>query len=128
MDFDLDAYQWKNRIILIFAPSSDSDAYKQQVQEFEGQEDGILDRDLIIFQIFKRGGSHSGNASISEHQANQLRHKFGVKEGKFMIILIGKDGGVKLRSNGPVVAPELFSLIDGMPMRQEEMRTKGERQ
>jgi hypothetical protein len=128
MDFDLDAYQWKNRIILIFAPSSDSDAFKRQMREFEGQGDGILDRDLIIFEIFKRGRSHSGNASISEHQANQLRHQFRVKEGKFMIILIGKDGGVKLRSNDPVATSGLFSLIDGMPMRQEEMRRKGEGQ
>ena len=128
MDFDLDAYQWKNRIILIFAPSSDSDACKRQMREFEGQEDGMLDRDLIIFQVFKRGGSHSGNASISEQQANQLRHHFRVKEGKFIIILIGKDGGVKLRRQGPVEVSEIFNIIDAMPMRQEEMRRKGERQ
>jgi hypothetical protein len=98
MDFDLNAYQWKNRIILIFAPSSDSDGYKRQMREFGGQEDGILDRDLIILELFKNG--------------------------EFSIFLIGKDGTVKLRSNDPVATSEIFSLIDAMPMRQEEMHRK----
>jgi hypothetical protein len=124
MDIDLDAYRWKNRIILVFAPSSTFKLYERQIRELQDQTDGILDRDLIIFEIFERGKSRSGNASLSEHQATQFRHQFGVKEGKFVIILMGKDGTVKLRSNEPVGTSELFSLIDGMPMRQEEMRRK----
>jgi hypothetical protein len=42
----------------------------------------------------------------------------------FTLLLIGKDGGEKLRSQN-VVAPEtLCRLIDSMPMRQEEMRER----
>ena len=53
MDYDLHTYKWKNRIILIFAPSTDSDIYKRQMRRFEGQEDSILDRDLIIIELFE---------------------------------------------------------------------------
>jgi hypothetical protein len=124
MDFDLDAYQWKNRIILLFAPSSDSDAYKRQMREFEGQGDGILDRDLIILKLFENGESRFGDTSLSERVAPQMRRQFNVGEGKFSIFLMGKDGTIKLRSTVPVSVSEIFSLIDAMPMRQEEMRRK----
>ena len=40
----------------------------------------------------------------------------------FEILLVGKDGGVKLRSPAPVSTRDLFALIDAMPMRQREMR------
>ena len=124
MDFDLDTYQWKNRIILIFAPSSDSDAYKRQMREFEGQGDGILDRDLIVLELFENGESRSGDTPLSEGAAPQMRRQFDAGEAEFSIILIGKDGTVKLRSTVPVSVSEIFSLIDAMPMRQDEMHRK----
>lgn len=124
MDFDLDGYQWKNRIILVFAPSSDSDAYKRQMQEFEGQEDGILDRDLIILELFENGESRLGDMSLSYGVAPRIRRQFDVGTGEFSIILIGKDGTEKLCSPVPVSVSEIFSLIDAMPMRQEEMRRR----
>ena len=41
------------------------------------------------------------------------------------ILLVGKDGGVKLRSEEPVSIQRIFDLIDSMPMRRREMREKG---
>lgn len=43
-------------------------------------------------------------------------------EGQFHVSLIGKDGHLKNRWNAPVAPEEVFSLIDAMPMRQNEMR------
>ena len=40
------------------------------------------------------------------------------------VLLIGKDGGVKLRSTEPVSTDELFALIDSMPMRRREMEER----
>ena len=42
----------------------------------------------------------------------------------FEVLLIGKDGGVKLRRDKPVAAFEITALIDTMPMRQDEMRRR----
>jgi hypothetical protein len=42
------------------------------------------------------------------------------------VLLIGKDGGVKLRAEEPLPAAEFFALIDTMPMRRREMRERGE--
>ena len=40
--------------------------------------------------------------------------------------LIGKDGGQKWRQSEPLDMETLFALIDGMPMRQAEMREQKE--
>lgn len=39
----------------------------------------------------------------------------------FQLLLLGKDGGVKLRSSN-VSLEDIFSLIDTMPMIRKEMR------
>lgn len=50
------------------------------------------------------------------------RRRFHVGEGEFVVILIGKDGGEKLRSQTPVTMERLIKVIDAMPMRQKEAR------
>jgi hypothetical protein len=37
-------------------------------------------------------------------------------------VLLGKDGGEKLRSRTPVTMERLNTLIDAMPMRQQEVQ------
>ena len=50
--------------------------------------------------------------------------KFAISEGAFSLILVGKDGGIKLKSGDQVDLTEVFELIDSMPMRQGEMQKK----
>ena len=38
------------------------------------------------------------------------------------MLLIGKDGGVKLRSAHPIPPEALFQTVDAMPMRRSEVR------
>ena len=45
----------------------------------------------------------------------------GAPEATFEVILVGKDGGGKLRRKEQVAASELTALIDTMPMRRSEM-------
>jgi hypothetical protein len=55
----------------------------------------------------------------------EIAERFGLADAGFTLLLIGKDGGEKLRS-GEVVSPDrLIRLIDSMPMRKDEMRRRG---
>jgi hypothetical protein len=53
-----------------------------------------------------------------------LRKRFHVAPGTFAVVLVGKDGGEKLRSDRPISWERLQSTIDAMPMRQQESRGK----
>lgn len=54
--------------------------------------------------------------------ARMFYNYYNIDANDFSVILLGKDGGEKLRKKSFVSAAELFSLIDAMPMRQQEIR------
>jgi hypothetical protein len=121
---DLDQYRWKNRLVLIFAPSSVDDTYLKQKKELAGKSYELQDRDIIIFDLLESGKSTIDKLSLTYEQQSYLREEFEVPEDDFTFFLIGKDGTTILRSNETVPTDNLFALIDSMPMRREEMRRK----
>ena len=63
-----------------------------------------------------------GGRPFSQAEAADLRVHYRVTADDFLIVLIGKDGGEKFRSDRPDVLQDMFRLIDTMPIRREEMR------
>jgi hypothetical protein len=43
-------------------------------------------------------------------------------QASFEVLVVGKDGGIKLRHDKPVAVSEITALIDTMPMRRDEMK------
>jgi len=120
----LDQYRWKNRIVLIFTPSSVDASYLKQKKELAGKAHELGDRDIIIFELLESGKSTIDKLPLTDEQQSYLRKEFEVPDDDFTFFLIGKDGTAKLRSNETVSMDNLFTLIDSMPMRREEMRRK----
>jgi hypothetical protein len=119
--FELKYFQWKNRILLIFAPSAEDPVCRLLAAELNAQIAGVRERDLLIGEFFEAGPNRFAGASLAPESAEALRRQFAVRKGAPTVILIGKDGEVKLRREGSVQAAEIFALIDSMPMRQKEM-------
>ncbi|MGD8687139.1 MAG: DUF4174 domain-containing protein [Syntrophobacterales bacterium] len=117
-------YQWKNRLILAFSPSTKDKGYRAFAKDIALQAEEVIDRDLLVFHILETGEIRLGETSLPTGSGNYIRESFSIRPGRFTVLLIGKDGGVKLRREGGVELGEIFSLIDSMPMRQREMREK----
>ena len=119
------------RPVLIFGGPGDArvnDQYTALQQHAEGSDERQMH--VILLSAAAAGTVHDGAASPAtsvatpaEQQA--LRKRFHVADGAFAVILVGKDGGEKLRSDKPIPWQVLQSTIDAMPMRQGEMRGKG---
>ncbi|MGI9435058.1 MAG: DUF4174 domain-containing protein [Geminicoccaceae bacterium] len=117
----LDIYNWQNRIVVVIADAHTTEQLAEQHRMLLADPDGLQDRDLIIVTVERELVQVDGveNTSI---RADHLRDALNVPDQGYSTLLIGKDGGVKLRSRQPVRTEDLFALIDGMPMRQREMR------
>jgi hypothetical protein len=124
IEFKLSDYQWQHRILLVFAPSTDSSQYQQQMQAWQTDVVGTNDRDLKLVQILETGESQVDGRSLSSASADRLRQQFRVPPEEFSVILVGKDGTEKQRSQTPIDLAALFRTIDAMPMRQQEMRSR----
>jgi hypothetical protein len=124
VDLDLDSLRWKNRVLVILSPTESDLSFQLQKQELASSSEGVLERDLMILELLEHGESRVGNQILSGKSVQDIRKRLGVVGGSFQVLLIGKDGGVKLRSTEPVSTKDLFGLIDSMPMRQEEMESR----
>lgn len=118
----LDAYRWRNRIVLIFAPAAGDTLYAQQLAVFATREAELAERDLLVGQFPADAQGVFAGRPASQAAGATLRARYEVPEGAFALVLIGKDGGVKLAADEPVSTARLFELIDSMPMRQQEER------
>ena len=125
LDFDLDALRWQKRVLLLFGPSKSEASLLTQKQDLASRFQEVVDRDIITLEILENGESRAGDRVLSKNAVESIRRRLGVRSGAFQLILIGKDGAVKLRSDKPVAAQDIFKIIDSMPMRRQEM--EGER-
>ena len=124
LDLNLDALRWKNRVLILFSPYESHPLFRLQKDDLTFRVQEVSERDLVILEILEHGDSRTLNRTISGKAAEGIRNRFGVPSERFQVLLIGKDGGVKLRSEQPVPAQDIFELIDGMPMRRQEMDGK----
>jgi hypothetical protein len=113
---DVAAMRWERRVVLISAPSAKDAAFARQREILSRWRSEADDRDLTVVEVIGdqvSGASDSGMA---------LRRKYRLSDAGFTAILIGKDGGEKLRSHKPLPAARLEAVIDAMPMRQSGER------
>jgi hypothetical protein len=104
----LDSLKDRNRVLLVFAAASQDTQSSQQKLIFHQHEAAMKERDLVLMAV------PAGSAD--------LRTRFRVAPRGFTVILVGKDGGEKMRTHQPIPAEKLEQTIDAMPMRQDEMR------
>lgn len=78
----------------------------------------------MALRLFEDESGDAAGEPATPEEAAAARGDFGVEDGRFAAVLVGRDGGVKFRSGEPVPATDLFARIDTMPMRRREMREK----
>ncbi|MGB5822130.1 MAG: DUF4174 domain-containing protein [Saonia sp.] len=107
-------YRWKKRIVLLVDQDKDTDTLQSQLKRFLPFEHELEERDMLIFVV---SGKHVYNAKGTPMQLDIPK----ILEGNFQgILLIGKDGGVKLEKSFEVAPSVIFDLVDSMPMRKSE--------
>ena len=94
------------REILIFGNEEHSSLVQQQLALFNKEAAGIKERDIKITIVSKD---------------DLLNKKYHIKAGSFTVILLGKDGTEKFRTDEILLPQKLFAIIDAMPMRQAEI-------
>ena len=115
---ELTEFRWKKRILLIIDSNNDLPARNIQVSKFVARNDEMKERDLDLFVCT---GKEVLDKDGLKTNIDPAKMRYGEFQG---VILIGKDGGVKLRKKFIVEPGEVFDLIDQMPMRRAEMKNR----
>ena len=105
---DLSEFRWKKRPVVVFADSENDPAYLEQIDFLQDRREELLERDVVVL--------------IDTDPAARSAMRLKMRPRGFMLVLVGKDGGIKLRKPFPWNVREISRSIDKMPMRQREIR------
>ena len=118
---ELSDYLWQRRPLLVFAPTENDPRLVETMRRIEASRCDFADRDMVLGLILTDGASTLDGNVVDTDQAQRLRSEFGIGATGFSVVLIGKDGGEKLRVNDVPDLQAIYAVIDGMPMRGSEM-------
>ena len=104
----LDEFQWLKRPIVVFADTPADPRFTEQMRLLSDRAEALDERDVVVI------------VDTDPDAESELRLQ--LRPRGFMMVLIGKDGGVKLRKPSPWDVREISRVIDKMPMRQDEIR------
>ncbi len=118
------------RPLLIFAPSDADQRVQTQLAIVAANADELHERQVIAVPLPLAGAgkplvpalNSRDLGTMSAAEAGVARKRFHVAPADFTVVLLGRDGGEKLRSRVPISYVTLRDTIDAMPMRQQEMR------
>lgn len=107
VDVDLSDFKWEARPLIVFADSPDNAAFQKQMELIQAEMANVEERDILLV--------------IDTDPAAQSDLRRALRPKGFAIILVGKDGGVKMRETSPTDIMEFSAVIDRMPMRRLEI-------
>lgn len=110
-DTPLSGYRWKNRVLVVVAPSRQDGNLVAQRRIFERNAKGMAERQIVLIE-----------AAGDDERARNIRNQLAAGDTAFRVLLVGKDGNTAASSSKPFSAAELFGRVDAMPMRRDEMR------
>lgn len=111
-------FSWKKRLLVV------SGADEGFLAAAEEENAGVEDRDMRIFVLSGEGGE---KFPVGKDLRAEFVKRLSVSDDEKKVWLIGKDGNTVLEWGLEEFAFEkVFAAIDGMPMRQREMREKGQ--
>lgn len=123
---DLKKYEWKNRLLIIESPEQTNTKYIHQLEELKNLKKDLSDRKIVVIERV------ANNYKTTDYQSTQSdqewreteSHNQNHKIEEFKVTLIGLDGGVKLEKTEILKKEDLFGIIDAMPMRKYELRSR----
>lgn len=104
---DPDQFLWTARPVVIFADTADDPAFVDQVASLRRDGRALASRDVVLVL--------DSDPSANSTWRQQLRPQ------GFSLVLIDKDGQVKIRRPVPWDAREIGRAIDRLPLRRQEI-------
>lgn len=109
-DIVIEDFHWLARPVVVFADSPADPRYRQQMELLLARMDALEERDVVVI--------------VDTDPADPSALRTQLRPRGFMLVLLGKDGGVKLRKPLPWDVREISRSIDKIPMRQQEIRDR----
>lgn len=113
--------RWKTRpVVVVVAQQGDALLAKLRAALGEtAQREAFREREMVLYTVVAGQGRRNDQPLGRAQTAALLGALQLDARGPSTLVLVGKDGGVKMRAGAAVDLHEVFAEIDRMPMRQQ---------
>lgn len=118
----LSQLQGTTRILMVFAPDSNSASFKRQLQLIDRHTFELSSRNTVVVPVSTSildanlfGGEQFPLSSTSDQV--YARTRYHVQATEFTVLLLNEDGVETLRSPNPVDIHQLTAKLDALPLR-----------
>lgn len=105
---DLNEFLWIKRVVVVFADTPNDPRYVEQLALIANDPQSLIIRDFVVV------------TDTDASDMSDIRRKLRPRD--FSLVLIDKDGGVKLRRPDATDMREIRRSVDKWPTRQQEIR------
>jgi hypothetical protein len=109
------------RVLIVFAPDTNSANFKRQLQLIEHHSFELTQRNTVVVPVSLKSTGNEDHFSgenlplASGPDQAEARTRFHVQPGDFLVILLSEDGTERIRSASPVDIHELTASLDALP-------------
>nr|WP_245924891.1 DUF4174 domain-containing protein [Aliiruegeria haliotis] len=109
-DVVLDDFLWTKRVLLVFAETEADPRFIQQLQLINQRPQDLVSRDVVVVLDTDPGAKSDVRKTL--------------RPRGFALVMVDKDGVVKLRKPSPWSTREIGRTIDKTPLRRQEIRDR----
>ena len=109
-EVDPEDFRWIARPVIVFADAPVDPAFRRQLEELTLRPAALAEREVVVIVDSDPDGR---SAARRAHRPRA-----------FEVVLIDKDGVVKLARPSPLTVREITRAIDASPIRQQELRDR----
>ncbi|XP_073472448.1 sushi repeat-containing protein SRPX isoform X1 [Aquarana catesbeiana] len=125
----LDQFYEKRRIVVLSTPTAADFYYRLQVGTLQQAQCGLDLRHVTVIELFGVYPTYIGRIGrmlLPPALGLQLRLLLRIPENRYQMVVLDKHGVDKERYIMPINNSDLFTLIDGFPLRKDEMKFQAE--
>ena len=122
-------HRWVHRLLVLYVPDSSSGrrALEGFIAAVARDIEAVRERDVMIAVVGdlpRQPGASPVSLRLSADDAREVQERLRLDGHAPILVLVGKDGGVKVRQVGALDLQRIFEAIDLMPMRQAEIKSR----
>jgi hypothetical protein len=110
-----DIQEERPRLLLIFAPDTDSKVLKQQYDALEADAAEVNDEDVNVVYVIGDRGVKMPPPDAKTMTADEVRKRYHVDATAFKVVLVGRDGWQKARWSEPTDPHVIIGRAADMP-------------
>ena len=107
--------QDNHTLLFVFSPTPQHRTYQIQMEQIEDRRAALLGHDVVVTEVFEDWQDHVGSRSLPPEGCRGLRQQYHVQDGRFRVVLVGKDERIKMVADSCVSFEEVIMRVENAP-------------